>query len=189
MAQEIVFYIVYVAWLLGEFLGASLLPRLLYGARGGQKRDRGSFYINIVMIVFAIFVDFVLSGRGISILPEYFYYLGIALMIIGLVLRQWAIAVLGRFFTLTVRVQSDHAVVDQGPYRLIRHPSYTGLILTGIGVALALRTGPGLVITFLVFTTVLGYRIRVEERALISGLGDRYLSYMKRTKRLIPYVV
>ncbi len=185
---EILFFAVYAAWLLGESIGATIVPRLRYGARKGERRDRGSFYINVVTLVLAIYVDFVLSGRRISLLPVWAYYLGITFMLVGLALRQWAVAVLGRFFTLTVKVQSDHAIVETGPYKLMRHPSYTGLLLTLIGIALALQTWIGLLINVLVFAAVFGYRIYVEERALISALGEKYISYSKRTKRLIPYI-
>jgi len=109
-------------------------------------------------------------------------------MIIGLGLRQWAIAVLGRFFTLTVRVQSNHMIVESGPYRVIRHPSYTGLLLVVAGIALALQTWIGLLINLVVFAVVFGYRIYIEEKALRSVLGEQYVSYSRRTKRLIPYV-
>ncbi len=117
------------------------------------------------------------------------YFVGIALMAAGLVLRQWAIAVLGRFFTLTVRVQSDHTLVESGPYRLVRHPSYTGLLLVILGIPLALQTWIGVLLNLVVFGLVFGYRIYVEERALKSRLGESYVSYSKRTKRLIPYLI
>jgi protein-S-isoprenylcysteine O-methyltransferase Ste14 len=186
--QQILFYVVYIAWLLSEAVGASLLPRLLYGARGGEGKDRGSFVINVVTLVFAIAIDFVIAIREGATLPDVAYYVGIALMLAGLTLRQWAIAVLGRFFTLTVKVQSDHMIVENGPYRLLRHPSYTGLLLVMIGIALALQTFLGAILNLVVFALVFGYRIYVEEKALKTKLGGRYIAYSKRTKRLIPYV-
>lgn len=82
---------------------------------------------------------------------------------------------------MTVRIQSDHTIVDIGPYQLIRHPSYTDLLLTMIGTGLVLQSAVGLLINILVFAIVFGYRIYVEERALKSTLGERYVSYSKRT--------
>jgi protein-S-isoprenylcysteine O-methyltransferase Ste14 len=188
--QQIVFYAIYFAWLVGcEIIGATVYPRFRYGARGGQRRDGGSLFINVVTLVFAIFVDFELADRSIGFLPAPAYYIGIALMIIGIILRLWAIVVLGRFFTLKVKVQSDHRIVEVGPYRLLRHPSYSGLLLVLLGIALALQTWVGLVINILVFALVFGYRIYVEEKALRGALGERYIAYSKRTKRLIPYVL
>ena len=108
---------------------------------------------------------------------------------LGVLVRQWAIAVLGRFFSLTVRVAEGHPVVERGPYRLVRHPSYTGVLITFIGLGMAVQSWGGLLVLLAVFGFSYGYRIRVEEKALISELGQDYVSYMKRTKRLIPFLV
>jgi protein-S-isoprenylcysteine O-methyltransferase Ste14 len=113
---------------------------------------------------------------------------GTALFIIGFALRVWSIRTLGRFFTMELGIRKDHALVEKGPYRLIRHPSYTGylLMLIGIGVAyrswLAFGIPVGLTIGFLVL------RIRQEERLLTQTLGSEYNEYRKRTFRLIPYL-
>ncbi len=104
-------------------------------------------------------------------------------------IRQWAIAVLGRFFSFHVRVVEDHRVVDKGPYRLVRHPSYTGVLITFIGLALAVQSLGALFVLLAVFIVSYGYRMGVEEKALLSELGDDYANYMKRTKRLIPYLI
>lgn len=184
-----IFIVVYGAWLFGEFFGATVLPRLLYGARTGTRRDKGSVFINVGTLFFAIAADFFIARRGIAIMPVFAYYIGLILIILGLIIRQWAIAVLGRFFTLTVQIQKDHTIVRNGPYKLIRHPSYSGLLITLIGIAVALQTWIGLLLNIFVFTVVFGYRIYVEEKALRSALGDRYVAYSKETKRLIPYIL
>jgi protein-S-isoprenylcysteine O-methyltransferase Ste14 len=110
-------------------------------------------------------------------------------MYLGVLVRQYAIAILGRFFSLSVQISEDHKVVDKGPYRLVRHPSYTGIIITFIGLGLAVQSLGALLVLVLFFGISFGYRMRVEERALLSGLGQDYASYMKRTKRLIPFLI
>ena len=110
-------------------------------------------------------------------------------MFLGILVRQLAIAVLGRFFSLTVRVAEDHRVVEKGPYRLVRHPSYTGILITFIGLALAVQSWGALLVLLGIFSLSFGYRMKVEEKALLSELGQDYASYMKRTKRLIPYLI
>jgi protein-S-isoprenylcysteine O-methyltransferase Ste14 len=185
----ILFYILYGAWLFSEIIGATILPRLLYGARRGERRDRGSFVLNIVTLFLAISIDFVIAIKEGATLPVFLYYVGIALMVGGLVLRQWAIAVLGRFFTMTVKVQSDHTLVESGPYRLLRHPSYTDLLLVILGIPLTLQTLLGVIVNLIIFGVAFGYRIYLEEKALRSKLGERYVEYSKRTKRLIPYLL
>jgi protein-S-isoprenylcysteine O-methyltransferase Ste14 len=122
-------------------------------------------------------------------LPDWAFYLGILLMFLGVLVRQWAIAILGRFFSLTVQIVEDHKVVEKGPYRLVRHPSYTGVLITFIGLGLAVQSGGALLVLLVVFGVSFGYRMLVEERTLLSELGPDYASYMKRTKRLIPFLI
>ncbi|MGZ4853489.1 MAG: methyltransferase family protein, partial [Halobacteriota archaeon] len=107
----------------------------------------------------------------------------------GIVLRQWSIAVLGRYFSPTVGVQEGQTVVDRGPYRLVRHPAYTGLLMLYIGLGFVIQSWGAVLVLIAFFAVAFGYRIHVEERVLTSKLGDEYVSYAKRTKRLIPYVL
>jgi len=180
----------YFVWIVSELFGAVLVPRLR--RRGGAtrvKRDRGSG----ALIIFTVFVSIILAlslgYAGVGPLPDWVFYPGIFLMLLGVVVRQWAIAVLGRFFSLTVRVAEDHRVVVRGPYRLVRHPSYTGVLITFIGLALAVQSSGALLVLLAVFGVSYGYRMRVEERVLQSELGQDYAEYMKRTKRLIPFLI
>jgi protein-S-isoprenylcysteine O-methyltransferase len=113
---------------------------------------------------------------------------GLALMVAGLLLRWWAVAHLGRFFTVNVAVASDHRVVDTGPYRLIRHPSYTGILLTCLGVGLCFGNLASLLVIVVPIVALALKRVRVEEAALASELGEDYRTYMSHTKRLIPGV-
>ena len=110
-------------------------------------------------------------------------------MFLGVLVRQYAIAILGRFFSLTVQISEDHKVVEKGPYRLIRHPSYTGILITFMGLGLAVQSWGAVLVLLLFFGISFGYRMRVEERTLLSGLGRDYASYMNRTKRLIPFLI
>jgi len=113
---------------------------------------------------------------------------GLVLMCIGIAIRQWAVATLGRFFTIDVRVQSGQTVVESGPYRWARHPAYTGLILTFLGFGLALGNWASLAVAFLVPTAGLVYRIHVEERALLEGLGEPYRRFAEGRARVVPGV-
>jgi protein-S-isoprenylcysteine O-methyltransferase Ste14 len=122
-------------------------------------------------------------------LPDWIFYIGIFLIFLGVLVRQVSIAILGRFFSLTVQIAEDHKVVDKGPYRLVRHPSYTGVLITFIGLGLAVQSWGALLLLLVVFSVSFGYRMRVEERTLLSELGHDYASYMKRTRRLIPYLI
>ena len=122
-------------------------------------------------------------------LPDWAFYLGIFLTFLGIIVRQVSIAILGRFFSTTVQIAEDHQVVEKGPYRLVRHPSYTGVLITFIGLGLAVQSLGALLALSVLFSIAFGYRIWVEERSLLLGLGQDYANYMKRTKRLIPFLI
>ena len=112
--------------------------------------------------------------------------IGLALMLVGLLLRWWSIIHLGRFFTKDVVIASDHHLVDSGPYKLIRHPSYTGLLVFIVGVAFCFGNLVSALVLLVPFGALMLRRMRIEEVALSRALGDAYSSYMNRTKRLIP---
>jgi protein-S-isoprenylcysteine O-methyltransferase Ste14 len=113
---------------------------------------------------------------------------GLALMVAGLVLRGWAIKTLGDYFTFTVMVSQDQPVIKAGPYRVLRHPGYTGILLACAGLGLASANWVGFAGALLVPLAFLLCRIHLEERALSATLGERYRSYAAGHKRLVPLV-
>ncbi|AEW98975.1 methyltransferase family protein [Streptantibioticus cattleyicolor] len=106
----------------------------------------------------------------------------------GIALRLWAIVALGRFFRGTVHIQQGHRVVTSGPYRWVRHPAYSGLLLAGSAFAVLLGNGASWLLFAVCALVAVGYRIRVEERMLLDALGEEYRSYAARTRRLVPGV-
>lgn len=114
--------------------------------------------------------------------------LWLIVFVAALSLRWWSIVHLGRFFTVNVAVASDQVVIDDGPYRLVRHPSYTGALLAFLAYALYVGHWIGLLIVMVPISIAFARRIFVEEAALSAGLGEPYRAYMRRTKRLVPYV-
>jgi len=183
------FYLVYFLWLLSEVVGAGLIPLL---RRHGTliKREKYSSYAFMIASIFMSgYIGSALSSSGIAMLPSWVSYLGIVLMVLGILLRQWSIAVLGRFFSPIVATQKGQKVVDDGPYRLVRHPSYTGLLLILVGLGVAWQSWGAVLLLVVISGLALYYRMYAEERVLISELGDEYIKYSKRTKRLIPYVL
>jgi protein-S-isoprenylcysteine O-methyltransferase Ste14 len=184
----VLFWLVFYIWLGSElFIGWKLRA-----PAGATTDDAASRFILIGSIYVGIGVGFALA---FAVQPAAFTQfrrpllgLGLALMLIGMALRWYSIRVLGRSFTTTVMTRPDQVVVESGPYRWIRHPSYTGGLLTVLGILVCL-TNP---VSFLgLLPPLIGYtyRIRVEESALVRNLGEPYQSYMRRTKRLIPFLV
>jgi protein-S-isoprenylcysteine O-methyltransferase Ste14 len=113
---------------------------------------------------------------------------GMVVLLAGLVLRGWSFKALGQYFTHTVMVSPDQPVIASGPYRVLRHPSYTAIILAAIGIGLATANWADLAGLLLLTLTALLWRIRIEEVALMTTLGDRYCAYAAQHKRLVPLV-
>jgi protein-S-isoprenylcysteine O-methyltransferase Ste14 len=119
--------------------------------------------------------------------PEFAVVMGMALLVAGAMLRRLCFNALGKSFTGTVIVAEDQAIVQNGPYRFVRHPSYTAAFLMFIGIGLALCSWISLAILFVAHCYLYGRRVAVEERALLDTLGTPYREYMSRTKRFIPF--
>jgi protein-S-isoprenylcysteine O-methyltransferase Ste14 len=113
---------------------------------------------------------------------------GVAAIVAGTGLRAWSIAALGRFFQYQIEIQAGHRVVTTGPYRYVRHPSYTGIALALIGFALASGDVLSLPAVIVLGGLGLAVRIRAEERQLTQALGAEYERYAAQHKRLIPGV-
>lgn len=148
----------------------------------------------LCLIVFGLLLGLLLAlkvpATAITSAPDLFFWLGIVLMYVGIALRLYAIKVLGRSFTTSVAVAPEQTVVEAGPYRLIRHPSSTGILITLLGLGLSL-TNNWLRLLVIMGCALIGfsYRIRVAEQVLKEYLGQRYQEYMRRTKWLIPFVL
>ena len=186
--QEYVFLSVFLLWFLGEIIGSRIMPNLRGGNRLMKRRDKGSGLLIYASVSVTIVVAFLLTADRLFLLPNWFFFLGITLMLFGIFLRQWSIVILGRFFSTSIGVQKDQHVVDYGPYRYIRHPSYLGALLTFLGIGFSLASWGAVLLFFMMFIIVYGYRISIEEKVLATELGDNYSQYMKRTKRLIPFI-
>jgi len=175
-------------WAFSEIIGSYIIPRLRQKGKVKTRSDRGSRLVIWLGIFVSIFLSDYFATSNITPIPESFFYIGIVLMLAGIVFRQWAIWVLGRFFSTRVRIVSDHRIVMEGPYKFLRHPSYTGMFMILLGLGLASRTWLGTIIILALFSLVIGYRINVEENALRSEFGQEYLEYAKKTKRLFPFL-
>jgi protein-S-isoprenylcysteine O-methyltransferase Ste14 len=160
--------------------------------REGSRLDRMSVRVvqatALVGVGGAVLLTRRVPGAAVGAGRWPLFVAGLVLMCGGIAIRQWSVSTLGRFFTIDVRVQSGQTVVDRGPYRWVQHPSYTGLIATFLGLGLALGNWAALALLAVAPTAGLVYRIRVEEDALLDGLGEPYRRFAASRARLVPGV-
>ena len=155
-------------------------------------RERGSHWLFRIGLTLAIATAIWLAlARPEGTLPYHrptLFIAGVVVALAGLVLRRAAIRTLGRFFTVDVATYTDQRVVDAPPFRRIRHPAYSGSMLSLLGTGLMLGHWLGLLLIALASIVTFGYRVRLEERALLDALGEPYAAYMRRTRRFVPFL-
>ncbi len=156
---------------------------------GGEVRDRGSLLVLWVVVFGAMSVG---SGAGAAYEPTAFHAghwlmdACVGLLALGLAIRWTAIYTLGKSFSANVAIHATQRLNQSGLFRLVRHPSYTGILLIFVAMGLKTRNWLGLGIIVLLPMAALLYRIHVEEAALTGAFGAEYVEYSRRTKRLIP---
>ena len=179
--------------------GELLLMRSRLSADASRSADRGTLRLLLIIIPASVTVAWLAArncpqARFESLLQlgpvamSTLYAAGLGLFAAGLALRWYAVAYLGRLFTYDVAVAADHRLVDSGPYRHIRHPAYTGSLLTFVGLGLCGGNLLGLVLLVTPITWAFQHRIAIEERTLGLALGSRYTDYISRTRRLLPLI-
>jgi protein-S-isoprenylcysteine O-methyltransferase Ste14 len=183
-----VFWCVFALWVTLEIVAS----RVKRSSDSSRAQDRGSLTLIVILWWSGIAADFLLSfylpQASISRERQLAFGLGILLMLAGILLRQYSIVVLGKYFTFDVAVQSGHTLIEIGPYRYVRHPSYTGALLTLLGFGLTLGNWAGLAAALLGMACAYAYRITVEEAALATAIGEPYRQYVARTWKLVPFL-
>jgi len=188
-------YISPYAWIFWAVFLAAYVPEFVVIARSkpaaGDDADRGSMTFIILASWLAFPAAFSVSSWSKFALLNHrvrWFALGLAILAAGSMLRRYCFRKLGRYFTGNVTVQADQPVIEDGPYRFVRHPSYTGGIMMYLGTGLALTNWLSALILVGMGAVTYTYRVRVEEQALASSIGQPYLEYMRRTKRFVPFV-
>ncbi len=183
------------SWIFWAVFLFAYLPEFRLVARSqsspGENTDRGSTAVIVVATSISMTAAFVLANVSAFVLvrgQKVWFVLGLTVLLLGAGLRRHCWRMLGLHFTGNVKVVANQPVIQQGAYRWVRHPSYTGGMLMYLGTGLALTNWLSAVILTAVGAAGYAYRVRVEERALATTLGEPYQDYMRRTKRFIPFV-
>jgi len=175
------------AWIAFEFV---MSVRQRWRVRERPPRDPSGLVLSMC-IAGSIFAAVRLGRDGPLLWPGgrlWPVVAGLVLVAGGIGLRAWSIATLGRFFQYRIEVQAGHRVITDGPYRCVRHPSYSGLALVLAGIALATGDVLSLVAVAILGGAGLAVRIRAEERQLTEALGAQYERFAAQRKRLVPRI-
>jgi protein-S-isoprenylcysteine O-methyltransferase Ste14 len=180
-ARVVLAIVTFAMGLVAMFAGGNVSP--------GVREDRGNRWVIAAFAVIGLLDGFLPAYTDRldfwTIDTDGIRWFGIAIFAAGGVLRLWPVFVLGRRFSGLVAIQPVHTLVTTGIYRVIRHPSYLGLLPMALGCAFAYRSGVGLLLLALLMPPLRG-RIHAEERLLDMQFGDEYRAYAKQTSRLLP---
>jgi len=158
-------------------------------AKSAAGHDKSSIRWLWIVIITAVTIGVFTGVRGFGLIRPLYYVapvLGLTLIIVGSVVRWIAIRTLGKFFTVKVTIFDNHRLIDKGIYGRIRHPAYSGSLLSFFGLGLFFSSWITLPVIFLPILSAFLYRIKIEERALREKFGQAYIDYAGRTVRLIP---
>jgi protein-S-isoprenylcysteine O-methyltransferase Ste14 len=174
------------------FVEISLMIREKKHNKGTSDNDRGSRVIILLAtgigLTAAIVFSYTTSYNFGNFETRSLFWVGYAIMFMGLFLRVWGRLTLGKSFRSTVEAHTDQTIIKNGPYKIIRHPCYAGLILICLGFGIALQNWLSLAVVMLLTPITLIYRINVEEIFMEKTFGSQYEEYKLQTKRLIPWI-
>ena len=168
------------------------LLRGLTGIKAKSSQDVGSIKLIVAGGQFggmaAFLTAFFWSGATITVDRIGVYWSGIILLIAAGILRRHCFRMLGENFTGVVMVRPQQPIIERGAYKWVRHPSYSAAYLLYVALGLVLTNWISIIVLIVTAIVMYSYRISVEERALVETLGDRYVDYQRRTKKLIPFL-
>jgi protein-S-isoprenylcysteine O-methyltransferase Ste14 len=186
LSISLLWKILFYGWLASETILAVVTRTR---KNGGKVNDRGS----MLLIWGTIFAAILTAGWVQDKVPAPMFpgahwpvYVALGAMMAGLLIRWTAIISLGKAFSVNVAIRKEQALNQSGLYHLVRHPSYSGMMLCFVAMALAERNWISSAILLVPISAAVLYRIHVEEAALIEAFGAQYIAYSGSTKRLIP---
>jgi protein-S-isoprenylcysteine O-methyltransferase Ste14 len=184
-----IFWAIMVWAFLPEF---QIIRRAQKSVRSADSPDAGSYRVIVIGMWIAYLVAFPLGWVDALRFPKNWeiaiFVVGLVILIGGSLLRRHCWRMLGASFTGDVQARAGQHIVTSGAYKLLRHPSYTAGILMYAGIGLALGSWASAALLIVSSFATYGYRMAVEERALLSAVGEPYREFMRTRKRLIPYV-
>ena len=162
--------------------------------RGREKitsfGDKGSLWLLYGLITLGYVLSFSIGATKIGRIYPWntFFAIGMTLIAIGLTVRVRSILILKQFFTYSVARVENQKIIETGLYKFIRHPGYLGQLILFFGISISLSNWLSILLMMMPVTVGYLYRIEVEERFMLEEMGENYLDYRSRTKRIIPLI-
>ena len=190
LPHAVVFWVVFLWSFIPE---RTLVQRANAESRKAGSKDRGSTQVIMLIGLITTVAGFGLAYWTQMAIPpvarRLVFYGGTLLLAAGSLLRRLCFRTLGEYFTGDVRARADQRVVQDGPYRWVRHPSYTAGMMMHLGIGFALTSWVSIAFLFGGTIIAYAYRVRVEERALLAEIGEPYAEFMRTRKRFVPFVI
>jgi protein-S-isoprenylcysteine O-methyltransferase Ste14 len=154
------------------------------------SNDKNSLRLLYGLITAGYFLSFAIGVTKLGRIYHWntFFAIGMSLFVIGLIIRIYSILTLRQFFIYSVAKVQNHEIIETGLYKFIRHPGYLGQIIIFLGISISMANWLSIFAMMFPITLAYLYRIKVEERFMLEQMGENYLNYQNRTKRLIPLV-
>ena len=159
-----------------------------------KQSDKGTIWLVILAFFSSIWVSYFFRSNGFQqalrnlLLPHVFYYIGIFLIITGIIIRGISVWTLKRAFTLSVQTTDNQHLIQNGLYKCVRNPAYLGSIMSLLGIAFSLRNIFAPIIVLMICLICYGTRIKVEEKVLELQFKEEFYEYCKHTYRLFPFI-
>lgn len=157
---------------------------------GATSGDKGSLWLLYILITVGYALSFAIGATKIGRMPGWntFFAIGFVLVAIGLWIRISSILTLNKYFNYSVATVGDQPLIETGLYHSVRHPGYLGQILIFIGISLSLSNW--ISVLLMMIPVGIGYirRMNVEEKFMAQQMGEKYIAYQKRTRRMIPFI-
>ncbi len=152
--------------------------------------DKGSLWWLYVLITLGYALSFSIGATKIGRIYDwnFFFAIGMTLVVIGFMIRIFSILTLNQYFTYSVAKVENHKIIETGLYKFIRHPGYLGQLIIFLGISTSISNWLSILVMMIPISLGYLYRIKVEESFMIEQLGKDYLDYIKRTKRIVPMV-
>ncbi len=181
LGAGIILVLLYVSWSMFEAFKSSLKKDEIIKATASDNKTFDYYlFAKLLTVYSALLIPSIWRKPGI------WMFIGIGLFLIGVLLRFAAMKALGEFYSHWVKIRENHRIIREGPYKIIRHPSYLGMLLAHLGFIIFFLNIISIFVYCLLFVPAIIRRIIVEEKALYS-LKD-YSEYSERRKRLIPFI-